>query len=91
MRKITPLIVAVGLLFTACTTTSNPQSEDQSKGLTFIHLNDIYRVGAVEDGQRGGLSRVITVVRDLQACTVAISCIPRWRAIFGTACKWSMP
>jgi 5'-nucleotidase len=67
MRKITPLIVAVGLLFTACTTTSNPQSEDQSKGLTFIHLNDIYRVGAVEDGKRGGLSRVITVVRDLQA------------------------
>jgi 5'-nucleotidase len=36
-------------------------------GLTFIHLNDTYRVGAVEDGTAGGLSRVVTLVRELQA------------------------
>ena len=75
MKKFTPLIVAVGLLFSACTETSNQQPQEQipaqneapSNGLTFIHLNDTYRVGAVEDGKRGGFSRVVTLVRELQA------------------------
>ena len=40
-------------------------SEDT--GITFIHLNDTYRVGAVEDDTRGGFSRVVTLVRLLQA------------------------
>ena len=67
MNKITLLIVAVGLLFSACAATSSEQPEERSNGLTFIHLNDIYRVGAVEDGKRGGFSRVVTIVRELQA------------------------
>jgi 5'-nucleotidase len=40
-------------------------SEDT--GITFIHLNDTYRVGAVEDDTRGGFSRVVTMIRVLQA------------------------
>ena len=63
MTKFTTLIVAAGLLFSACAATSN----EQSKGLTFIHLNDTYRVGAVEDGKRGGFSRAVTLMRELQA------------------------
>ncbi len=39
----------------------------QPDGLTFIHLNDTYRVGTVEDGKRGGFSRIVTLVRELQA------------------------
>ena len=35
-------------------------------GLTFIHVNDTYRVGAVENGNAGGFGRVVTVVRELQ-------------------------
>lgn len=35
--------------------------------LTFVHLNDTYRVDAVEDGTRGGFARVATLVRRLQA------------------------
>jgi 5'-nucleotidase len=35
--------------------------------VTFIHLNDTYRVGAVEDGNRGGFGRVTTIVRELQS------------------------
>ncbi|MDA0993317.1 MAG: bifunctional metallophosphatase/5'-nucleotidase [Proteobacteria bacterium] len=35
--------------------------------LTFIHLNDTYRVDAVEEGKRGGFSRVATLVRELKA------------------------
>lgn len=63
MNKFTWLIAVAGLLFSACAETST----EQPTGLTFIHLNDIYRVGAVEDGKRGGLSRVVTIIRELQA------------------------
>ncbi|HSD69705.1 MAG TPA: 5'-nucleotidase C-terminal domain-containing protein [Woeseiaceae bacterium] len=35
--------------------------------LTLIHMNDVYRIDAVEDGNRGGMSRVTTIVRRLQA------------------------
>jgi len=67
MNKFTTLIAVVGLLFSACAATSNEQSQESTDTLTFIHLNDIYRVGAVEDGKRGGLGRVVTLVRELQA------------------------
>ena len=60
-------VLLAGLLaVTACDRT--PESTaGNSTGLTFIHLNDTYRVGAVEDGQRGGFGRVTTVIRELQA------------------------
>jgi 5'-nucleotidase len=59
MRRTLILIAA---LLVACDLPSQP-----SGGLTFIHLNDIYRVGAVEDGTAGGMGRIATVVRELQA------------------------
>ena len=31
-----------------------------------MHLNDTYRVGAVEDGTKGGFGRVVTIVKELQ-------------------------
>ncbi len=55
-----PFIV---LLLTACTATPVAPSS----GLTFFHLNDTYRVGAVEDGKAGGFSRVVTLARDAKA------------------------
>ena len=63
MNKITALIAALAWLVSACATA--PQT--QSSGLTFFHLNDTYRVDAVEDGTAGGLSRVMTLVREAQA------------------------
>ena len=62
MKKITLLIAGVCLVFSACTSLPAPEPA----GLTFVHLNDTYRVGAVEDGNAGGFSRVVTVVRELQ-------------------------
>ncbi len=53
------------LLIAACTTT--PVEAPQPAGLTFLHLNDTYRVGAVEDGTAGGFGRVVTLIRALQA------------------------
>jgi len=53
------------VFLTACAAT--PESTaDHSSRLTFIHLNDTYRVGAVEDGNKGGFGRVVTLIRDLQ-------------------------
>ena len=58
MKRIPLLLVAVFL--SACA--AAPHQE----GITFVHLNDTYRVGAVEDGNAGGFSRVVTLVRELQ-------------------------
>lgn len=63
MKKITLLFIGLLLVISGCATTSTPATS----GLTFVHLNDTYRVGAVEDGNAGGFSRVVTLVRELQA------------------------
>jgi 5'-nucleotidase len=63
MNKITMLIAVAALSLTACVTAPTTQPS----GLTFLHLNDTYRVGAVEDGAAGGFSRVVTLARALQA------------------------
>ena len=60
--KRTAFLLA-GLLLVACATITT----SQSTGITFVHLNDTYRVGDVEDGKAGGFGRVVTVVRELQA------------------------
>ena len=44
-----------------------PASKPDGDGLTFIHLNDTYRIGAVESGNAGGFGRVVTIVREAQA------------------------
>ena len=63
MKKITLLLSVLSLVLSGCAALPAPEPG----GLTFVHLNDTYRVGAVEDGNAGGFSRVVTVVRDLQA------------------------
>ena len=63
MKKIIALVAATTLLLSACATAPTTQSS----GLTFLHLNDTYRVGAVEDGTAGGFSRVVTLARALRA------------------------
>ncbi len=62
MKRLSILLVSLSLA--ACAATA-PRGQDG--GITFIHLNDTYRVGAVEDGKAGGFSRVVTLVRELQA------------------------
>ena len=57
-------LVPVALLFAACSVSESTASTPER--LTFIHLNDTYRVGAVEDGKKGGFGRVVTLVRNLQ-------------------------
>ncbi len=59
------ILLVVSLLVAGCATTPD-FTPAESGGLTFIHLNDTYRVGAVEDGTRGGFGRVVTIIRELQ-------------------------
>ena len=63
MKKITVLFATVVWFISACATAP----ATQVSGLTFLHLNDTYRVDAVEDGTAGGFSRVLTLVREAQA------------------------
>ena len=63
---IPKFLFPVLLALAGCAATPESTADD-SAGLTFIHLNDTYRVGAVEDGKRGGFGRVVTVIRELQA------------------------
>jgi 5'-nucleotidase len=56
----------VASLFLAACAVSSESTADHSSRLTFIHLNDTYRVGAVEDGNKGGFGRVVTQIRDLR-------------------------
>jgi len=65
MRRIWILAAA---LLVACDLAPAPTiAEESGSKLTFIHLNDIYRVGAVEDGNAGGFGRIVTLIRDLQS------------------------
>jgi 5'-nucleotidase len=62
MKSLSILLISLSLV--ACTTVAPRQQEG---GITFVHLNDTYRVGTVEDGKAGGFSRVVTLVRQLRA------------------------
>lgn len=57
------ILLSACVLVTSCVTAPVPSAT----GITFLHLNDTYRVGAVEDGSRGGFGRVTTVIRELRA------------------------
>ena len=61
--KIASFLLSISLL-TACSTAR--QAPDANAGITFFHLNDTYRVGAVEDGKAGGFGRVVTLIRATQ-------------------------
>ncbi len=53
-------------LVAACASTHAVKEQDRAAGLTFIHINDTYRVDAVEEQKRGGFGRVVTLIRQLQ-------------------------
>ena len=56
------LFLSVFLLAAGCGDVSTAADR-----ITLIHLNDTYRIDAVEDGSRGGFGRVSTVLQELTA------------------------
>jgi len=71
MKRLSPLLVCIILV--ACT--ASAPSLPEPAGLTFVHLNDTYRMGAVEDGKAGGFGRVLSIIRALQAQGRDVACI----------------
>lgn len=66
MKRDGLIVILPMLVLAACAATPEPAGMPATSGLTFIHLNDTYRVGAVEDGNAGGFGRVVSVIRDAQ-------------------------
>jgi 5'-nucleotidase len=65
-RSMARTLLVTALFLAGCAATPEFTAE-KTTGLTFIHLNDTYRVGAVEDGKLGGFGRVVTMIREAQA------------------------
>jgi len=62
---------AVTILIGACSgfpevRQSQDRADDSLVTFTILHLNDIYEIAPVESGQRGGLARVATLLRQLE-------------------------
>lgn len=59
-------LLRISLLLLLGSCAASPQHGGESV-LTFLHMNDTYRVDAVEEGLSGGFGRVITLARALEA------------------------
>ncbi|NNC76751.1 MAG: hypothetical protein HKN77_02240 [Woeseiaceae bacterium] len=64
MKKILFIALMAGMV--ACTSISSVRSVSDGH-LTFIHMNDTYRIDAVEGGNAGGFGRVVTLLRNAKA------------------------
>jgi 5'-nucleotidase len=62
----TCLVFLLTLLSAVSCNDAGPAVAADADSLTLVHLNDTYRIDAVEEGRRGGFARVVTVVHDLQ-------------------------
>jgi len=64
-RCVLPVLVTF-LLYSCATSPVGRIATPPGDMISFLHMNDTYRVGAVEDGHRGGFGRVATMVHALQ-------------------------
>jgi 2',3'-cyclic-nucleotide 2'-phosphodiesterase (5'-nucleotidase family) len=64
MNRTTACALPLFALLAACSVSLT--IGDPPGNLTLLHLNDTYRIDAVEDGERGGFGRVVTLIRQLR-------------------------
>ncbi len=67
MTKPPRYLLVLIVFLAACSppSESKPEPVPSPDTLTFIHLNDTYRIDAVEEGKAGGFGRVVTIIREL--------------------------
>ena len=69
MKSIKLSLFAAWLIaFAACSTTKKTTVYGEADGKVewiFLHLNDVYEIGSLEDGKTGGLARVSTIKQNL--------------------------
>ncbi len=66
MIRASRYLLALVIFVVACSPQKASEPVEPSGTLTFIHLNDTYRIDAVEEGKAGGFGRVVTLVRGFQ-------------------------
>jgi len=64
MLRLRTLLPLLPMLLIACAMPG--PADNKAPALTFLHLNDTYRIDAVEDGNRGGFGRVTTLIHELR-------------------------
>lgn len=62
MKKLAGFVLFALFLLNGCASTVPAGDRPVA---TFLHLNDTYRIDAVEDGSRGGFGRVVTLLDEL--------------------------
>ena len=60
------LLIVLGLILTACAWRGAPAGDGDLVRLTFLQINDHYVLGPVDDGRRGGMARLATLVREVR-------------------------
>jgi 5'-nucleotidase / UDP-sugar diphosphatase len=62
------LLLAIVLLSDACTTAKKTAvvSANDFTRATFVQINDVYEIAALENGTRGGLARVATLLKKIE-------------------------
>lgn len=61
------LLIALLFVLASCATGTPTASSGPDGRITFIHLNDTYRIDAVEGGKAGGFGRVVNILRMTKA------------------------
>ena len=63
------LLLLVVLLFSACAGTKQSTQNSAAKPFEFtiLQLNDVYEIAPLEGGKVGGMARVATLLRQLEA------------------------
>jgi 5'-nucleotidase len=64
MTRFCKQLIVIFVFITACS--SRGEGVDATGTLTFIHLNDTYRIDAVEDGTAGGFGRIVTLIHEFK-------------------------
>lgn len=66
MKRISLLLLSLALAACASPGTQTPASVQGERTAVILHINDVYRIEGLEEGQAGGLARLRTLRRELE-------------------------
>ena len=64
MKKLI-LFLVITVIFVACKTSKTAKNSKNEINITFLQLNDVYEISALDNGKIGGMARVATVRQEL--------------------------
>ncbi|HYE92379.1 MAG TPA: hypothetical protein VEA38_15220, partial [Terriglobales bacterium] len=66
-RRLLALLVVVALISTGCGMLRRGTAAPDLVRLTVLQINDAYQLEPVDDGKRGGMARLSTLVKQIRA------------------------